>query len=48
MPIGQPDEIASLFKYCVSPDAGYLTGVDILCDGGLVASGVNPLRKKSY
>ena len=45
--IGQPDEIASLFKYCVSPDAGYLTGVDILCDGGLVASGVNPLRKRS-
>ncbi|WOO36736.1 SDR family oxidoreductase [Anaerocolumna sp. AGMB13020] len=43
--IGQPVEIASLFQYCVSPEAGYLTGIDILCDGGLVASGVNPLRK---
>ena len=42
---GQVDEIASLFAYCASPSAGYLTGVDILCDGGLVASGVNPLMK---
>ncbi len=42
---GYVDEIASLFAYCASPSAGYLTGVDILCDGGLVASGVNPLKK---
>lgn len=42
---GHVDEIASLFAYCASSNAGYLTGVDILCDGGLVASGVNPLRK---
>ena len=40
------EEIASLFAYCASPEAGYLTGTDILCDGGLVASGVNPLRKR--
>ncbi len=43
---GRVEEIASLFAYCVSESAGYLTGVDILCDGGLVASGVNPLMKK--
>ncbi len=42
---GHVDEIASLFAYCASPRAGYLTGVDILCDGGLVASGINPLKK---
>lgn len=42
---GHVDEIASLFAYCASKDAGYLTGIDILCDGGLVASGVNPLKK---
>nr|WP_314464285.1 SDR family oxidoreductase [uncultured Clostridium sp.] len=42
---GHVDEIASLFAYCAGKDAGYLTGVDILCDGGLVASGVNPLKK---
>lgn len=42
---GHVDEIASLFTYCTSPSAGYLTGVDILCDGGLVASGINPLKK---
>lgn len=44
---GHVDEIASLFAYCASPSAGYLTGVDILCDGGLVASGVNPLMKNN-
>ncbi|WKY43755.1 SDR family oxidoreductase [Eubacteriaceae bacterium ES2] len=44
---GHVDEIASLFTYCASKSAGYLTGVDILCDGGLVASGVNPLKKNS-
>lgn len=42
---GHVDEIASLFAYCAGPNAGYLTGVDILCDGGLVASGINPLKK---
>lgn len=43
---GQVDEIASLFAYCASTSAGYLTGVDILCDGGLVASGINPMKKQ--
>lgn len=42
---GRVEEIASLFAYCTSKSAGYLTGVDILCDGGLVASGVNPLKR---
>jgi NAD(P)-dependent dehydrogenase (short-subunit alcohol dehydrogenase family) len=42
---GHVNEIASLFAYCASEEAGYLTGVDILCDGGLVASGVNPLKR---
>ena len=41
---GKVSEIASLFEYCVSPDAGYLTGVDILCDGGLVASEISPFK----
>jgi NAD(P)-dependent dehydrogenase (short-subunit alcohol dehydrogenase family) len=42
---GKVEEIASLFAYCVSSDAGYLTGVDIVCDGGLVASGISPFKK---
>ena len=42
---GHVDEIAGLFAFCAGKEAGYLTGVDILCDGGLVASGVNPLKK---
>jgi NAD(P)-dependent dehydrogenase (short-subunit alcohol dehydrogenase family) len=43
---GRVDEIANLFAFCVSSKASYLTGIDILCDGGCIASGVNPLRTK--
>ncbi|MDP4277818.1 MAG: SDR family oxidoreductase [Bacteroidota bacterium] len=45
---GKVEEIAQLFEFCVSPKASYLTGVDILCDGGCVASreGAAGLRKK--
>lgn len=42
---GYPDEIAYLFASCVDERNGYLTGVDIICDGGLVASGVSALKK---
>ncbi|MET3961515.1 NAD(P)-dependent dehydrogenase (short-subunit alcohol dehydrogenase family) [Marmoricola sp. OAE513] len=31
---GRPEEVAALIAYCVSPRARYLTGTDILCDGG--------------
>ncbi|HPF52228.1 MAG TPA: SDR family oxidoreductase [Draconibacterium sp.] len=42
---GKVEEIASLFQFCISGKASYLTGIDILCDGGCVASGVNPLKR---
>lgn len=35
---GTAQEMADLFAYCVSNKAGYLTGTDILNDGGVVAS----------
>jgi NAD(P)-dependent dehydrogenase (short-subunit alcohol dehydrogenase family) len=35
---GKPEEMAELFAFCVSDRAGYLTGTDILNDGGVVAS----------
>jgi NAD(P)-dependent dehydrogenase (short-subunit alcohol dehydrogenase family) len=44
--LGHVEEIANLFAFCASEKAGYLTGVDILCDGGCVASGVNPIKMK--
>ncbi|HMT50019.1 SDR family NAD(P)-dependent oxidoreductase [Dietzia sp. UBA5065] len=31
---GTPEEIAELLAFCVSAKPGYLTGTDILCDGG--------------
>lgn len=35
---GKPEEMADLLAYCISERAGYLTGTDILNDGGVVAS----------
>ena len=36
--IGKPDEIAELLAFCASEAPGYLTGTDIVCDGGYVAA----------
>ena len=41
---GNADEIAFLLASIVDSRNGYLTGEDILCDGGLVASDVNPMN----
>lgn len=35
---GRPEEIADLIAFCASDKASYLTGVDVLCDGGVIAS----------
>lgn len=35
---GRPEEMAELLAFCASDKAGYLTGTDILNDGGVVAS----------
>jgi NAD(P)-dependent dehydrogenase (short-subunit alcohol dehydrogenase family) len=35
--IGDPEEIAVLLNFLVSKAASYLTGTDILCDGGAIA-----------
>ena len=35
---GRPEEVAELLAFCASDRAGYVTGIDILCDGGVVAS----------
>ncbi|MYM64835.1 SDR family oxidoreductase [Pseudomaricurvus sp. HS19] len=34
---GKPEEVAELLAFCASDKAGYLTGVDIPCDGGVLA-----------
>jgi NAD(P)-dependent dehydrogenase (short-subunit alcohol dehydrogenase family) len=44
--LGHVEEIANLLAFCASNKVGYLTGADILCDGGCVASGYNPLKNK--
>jgi NAD(P)-dependent dehydrogenase (short-subunit alcohol dehydrogenase family) len=35
---GTPEEMAELLAFCASEKASYLTGTDILCDGGVVAA----------
>jgi NAD(P)-dependent dehydrogenase (short-subunit alcohol dehydrogenase family) len=34
---GRPEEIAAVAAFLVSPDASFMTGVDVLVDGGVVA-----------
>lgn len=36
--IGQPDDIAAKVAFLVSPDASYMTGQNLLVDGGLLGS----------
>jgi NAD(P)-dependent dehydrogenase (short-subunit alcohol dehydrogenase family) len=35
---GRPSEIAELLGFCASDKPGYLTGTDIVCDGGVMAA----------
>lgn len=35
---GTAEEMAELLAFCISAQAGYLTGTDILSDGGVIAS----------
>ena len=35
---GKPEEMAELLAFCAGDKAGYLTGTDILSDGGVIAS----------
>jgi NAD(P)-dependent dehydrogenase (short-subunit alcohol dehydrogenase family) len=32
--IGQPEEIAAAAAFLLSPDASFITGADLLADGG--------------
>lgn len=45
--LGRVEEIADLFAFCVSTKASYLTGIDILCDGGCVASRIDSGKKSA-
>ncbi len=44
---GTAEEMAELLAFCASSRAGYLTGTDILCDGGVVASVTERARRTS-
>jgi NAD(P)-dependent dehydrogenase (short-subunit alcohol dehydrogenase family) len=35
---GTPDEIAAAAAFLLGPDAAFVTGVDLLVDGGVVAA----------
>jgi NAD(P)-dependent dehydrogenase (short-subunit alcohol dehydrogenase family) len=41
--LGEPEEVASLVAYLASPAAGFITGVAIPCDGGLVSAPLSGL-----
>ena len=42
---GGPEEIAALFAMLIDERLGFLTGTDIIMDGGLIASGASGLSR---
>lgn len=43
--IGEPDDIAGAIAFLAGPDTGFLTGQNIVIDGGLIDSALNTLRR---
>lgn len=39
--LGRPDEIAAAVLWLLSPEASYVTGSHLVCDGGLLAKSAN-------
>ena len=36
--VGTTDEVATAAAYLLGPDAGFVTGTDLLIDGGVIAA----------
>jgi NAD(P)-dependent dehydrogenase (short-subunit alcohol dehydrogenase family) len=36
--MGTPDEIATAAAFLLGPDSGFVTGADLLIDGGVIAA----------
>ena len=36
--VGTADEVAAVAAFLLGPDAGFITGTDLLCDGGVIAA----------
>ncbi len=45
--LGEPEEIAKMMAFIASDDASYLTGVDILYDGGSIAAFQDMMEKRA-
>ena len=42
---GRPEEIAALYEELTDERLSYLTGADIICDGGCIASGATAFAR---
>jgi glucose 1-dehydrogenase len=44
--IGTPDDVASVVSFLAGPDAGYITGENLVVDGGLVRAALTDFSRK--
>jgi glucose 1-dehydrogenase len=45
--VGEPEEISGVIAFLLGPDATFMTGQNILVDGGLVGSSLNQLARRT-
>lgn len=46
--IGQPEDIAAVAAFLLSPDAGYIHGADIVVDGGISNTMMQALSQRAW
>jgi len=45
--VGEPEDVAGVIAFLLGPDAAYITGENIVVDGGLISATLNQLKRSA-